>query len=87
MLSIYQQPPMRQKGMGIMKIGLTMMTSMALLLILTGLFLAISGHDGPAGIFTMAGILGWLCGNKLSELEERLDRLESNESRPPSSAA
>ena len=64
-----------------------MVTGLSLLLMVTGLYLSITGHDGPAGTKSFCitvGILGWWCGIKLGELEERLDDLCSQK---PSSAA
>ena len=66
---------------------MTMITGLSLLLMVTGLCLSITGHDGPAGtkfFCITVGILGWWCGNKLSELEERLDELCNQK---PSSAS
>jgi hypothetical protein len=64
-----------------MKFRLTMITGLSLMMMLTGLYLAFTGHGGPADkqvFFTLVGILGWWCGNKLKELEERLDELQTN---------
>jgi hypothetical protein len=57
-----------------------MITGLSILLMGTGLYLSLAGHDGPTStkyFCIMLGILSWFCGNKLNELEERLDELEN----------
>lgn len=70
-----------------MKRRFNMIAGMALLLMSVGLFLALRGQHGSAGIFIMTGILGWWSANKLSDLEERLEKLETQETHSSSNAA
>ena len=66
-----------------MRFKLTLITSVSLMLMLAGLYLAWTDSDGPAikqFLFTMVGVLGWIAGNKLVELEERLRQLEGKRS-------
>lgn len=66
-----------------MRIKFTLITGISLGLMLCGFYLAFEQNEGFLGkraFFTLVGILGWLIGNKLIELEERLDELEERRS-------
>ena len=68
-----------------MKLRLTLVTTVSMMLMLAGLYLALTGNQTVAGkqvFFTMTGILGWLIGNKLVELEQRLDAFEKKNAGP-----
>jgi hypothetical protein len=62
-----------------MRIKFTLITGISLGLMLCGFYLAFAQNEaflGKRAFFTLMGILGWLIGNKLIELEERLEELE-----------
>jgi uncharacterized membrane protein YqgA involved in biofilm formation len=62
-----------------MRIKFTLITGISLGLMLCGFYLAFAQNEaflGKRAFFTLMGILGWLIGNKLIELEDRLEELE-----------
>ena len=68
-----------------MRFHLSLITGISLIYIAAGLFVSFTGNDGYIGkrfVFTAIGILGWLIGNKLGELDERLTEFEKR-SVPP----
>lgn len=62
-----------------MRIRLTLITGISLLLIICHLVLVWTGSAqfaAPRSFLFIVGILGWLIGNKLIELEERLGDID-----------
>jgi hypothetical protein len=68
-----------------MRFHLSLITAISLIYLAAGLYISFSGNDGYIDkrfVFTALGILGWLIGNKLGELDERLTEFEKR-SAPP----
>lgn len=62
-----------------MRFRLTFVTTLALIFMAAGLYLVFADLDGAMGkryFLVVVGILAWIIGNQLADLEDRLTELE-----------
>lgn len=62
-----------------MRFRLTFITTLALIFMAAGLYLAVFDLDGAMGkryFLVVVGILAWILGNQVAELEDRLTEVE-----------